>query len=375
MRPDRPLVAVSILNWNAPALTERCLESLFASSYARFLPIVVDNGSREDCTGRIREWFDRRFPQGAAVRYDADAARSGGTSEGEAALAAGVQTARLVLIRSEENRGFAGGNNLAIAYALRRSPSPAYMLFLNNDARVERECLERLVAAAEEGSFSVVGASITSNGKAGGGKSGSHSVIRDLFTPSLRWTVCGNAPGKWVECAWVIGACMLCSAVALAQIRTGAAVYWREELFLYGEDLDLCWRVHEAGGRVAWCPEARAVHDVAASSGGRRNPIAYYYETRNRFHLARWYLPARVRALWYAFYLSLCLGRIGKTLLRGDWRALRSVAGGSRDGILGRTGKWDRHDVCAPRRIDAPAEEVHAGFGARFPVGRARVKA
>jgi GT2 family glycosyltransferase len=51
-----------------------------------------------------------------------------------------------------------------------------------------------------------------------------------------------------------------------------------ERFFMYGEDIDWCYRFHRAGWRVVFYPEASALHYGAASSS--RAPIRYYVEMR-----------------------------------------------------------------------------------------------
>jgi N-acetylglucosaminyl-diphospho-decaprenol L-rhamnosyltransferase len=39
-----------------------------------------------------------------------------------------------------------------------------------------------------------------------------------------------------------------------------------ESYFMYVEDVDLCWRLHQAGWRVGYEPRAGVVHTIGASS-------------------------------------------------------------------------------------------------------------
>ncbi len=74
---------------------------------------------------------------------------------------------------------------------------------------------------------------------------------------------------------------------------TAAAMYFRrdaleaidffdEAFFMYGEDLDLCFRLKARGGRVCYVPDAVVVHYKGQSSGQR--PQAMLRE----FHCAMW---------------------------------------------------------------------------------------
>lgn len=60
---------------------------------------------------------------------------------------------------------------------------------------------------------------------------------------------------------WVSGACLLVRRSALVELGG-----WDEGFFLYGEDVDLCRRLRDAGHELRFEPAARAVHHEGASS-------------------------------------------------------------------------------------------------------------
>ena len=100
-----PLVSIITVNYNQVQPTCAFLASLRKVSYPNIEVIVVDNHSLENPQRKIQE----QFPE-------------------------------VLLIRSETNLGFAGGNNLGIAKAKGK-----YLLFINNDTEVDVGFLEPLV--------------------------------------------------------------------------------------------------------------------------------------------------------------------------------------------------------------------------------------
>jgi N-acetylglucosaminyl-diphospho-decaprenol L-rhamnosyltransferase len=64
-----------------------------------------------------------------------------------------------------------------------------------------------------------------------------------------------------VDVDWVSGTCLLLRTEAL-----GDEGRFDESYFMYVEDVDLCWRMRQAGWRVAYEPGGRVVHTVGASS-------------------------------------------------------------------------------------------------------------
>jgi len=105
----RPLVSIVTLNWNQAEVTCDLLHSLSCATYPRIEVIVVDNGSDPRDVAKLSRVFPR--PR---------------------------------IVRSRENLGFTGGNNLGMRVA-----RGEYVLLLNNDVEVDPGFLEPLVAAME----------------------------------------------------------------------------------------------------------------------------------------------------------------------------------------------------------------------------------
>jgi GT2 family glycosyltransferase len=51
-----------------------------------------------------------------------------------------------------------------------------------------------------------------------------------------------------------------------------------EQFFLYWEDADLCWRLHEQGWQVVYDPQVRVIHQVGGSSkhASMRSLVAFH---------------------------------------------------------------------------------------------------
>ena len=102
-----PRVSLVILNWLKTDETLACLGSLRAQDHPSCEVVVVDNGSPTGSRDRIR----REFPE-------------------------------VTLIENGRNLGFAAGNNVGIAYLMRRGVD--YVLLLNDDTEVAPDMLDRL---------------------------------------------------------------------------------------------------------------------------------------------------------------------------------------------------------------------------------------
>ena len=100
----KPRISVISVNYNGFALTAAMIDSLRRHVTTPLEIVVVDNGSARDEAAELRE----RYPD-------------------------------IVTMRSDENLGFAGGNNLGI-----RAASGDCLLLLNNDTEVADDTLHHL---------------------------------------------------------------------------------------------------------------------------------------------------------------------------------------------------------------------------------------
>ncbi|HXX88746.1 MAG TPA: glycosyltransferase family 2 protein [Acidimicrobiales bacterium] len=63
---------------------------------------------------------------------------------------------------------------------------------------------------------------------------------------------------------WVSGACFMARRAALEELGG-----FDERYFMYVEDVDLCWRAHQAGWQVLYVPEAEVTHLQGVSTARR----------------------------------------------------------------------------------------------------------
>ena len=234
-----PDLAVVVVNYNAGAHLLGCLASVFASAGDASLEVVVvDNASRDGSADRAEE----RLP---AVR----------------------------VVRCPDNRGFAAGVNRGI-----EATSAPFVFVLNPDAEVTVGTLGGLVKLARErpragllgplirnpdGSLYPSGRTFPSVGQALG-----HAFLGP-FLPGNRATRAYTMAG-WDRTTertvdWVSGSAMLLRREALEAIGP-----LDEGFFLYGEELDLCTRLAQAGWTVVFTPEVEVTHEGGVSTGRSR---------------------------------------------------------------------------------------------------------
>lgn len=164
------------------------------------------------------------------------------------------------------NLGYGGAINLAA-----RESGGDYLLCMNPDACAHRDCLERLVEAAEQDPLTaVVGAQILlADGSCNAGENPLHPT--GISTAGRYGRPREQASPR--DAAVVSGACCLFRRQALLSLGG-----FLEQLFLYYEDVDIAWRARIAGMRVVYCPSAIVSHGYEF---GRRERKWFLLE-RNR---------------------------------------------------------------------------------------------
>jgi hypothetical protein len=242
------------------------------------------------------------------------------------------------LLRSDQNLGYAGGNNLGIRLAMRDDPGA--ILILNNDILVQPGCVAALTdALARHHEWGVVGPlSLMADEPS---KVDFFAAEVDLPHVAIKahgrdGVLAALTQGEH-ETDYVTGSAMLVRHGALE-----AAGYFDERFFLVWEDVDLCLRIRQSGFRCGVTTSARVLHARSMSFGGDGTPLHRYYFVRNSFLIVRKHLSGakkvKAQALAYRRYAQWSKG---STTMHAAIRA------GLRDGFRGRWGP-------APASVHAP---------------------
>jgi GT2 family glycosyltransferase len=214
------------------------------------------------------------------------------------------------ILSSEENLGFASGSNLGWERV-----RGDYWLLLNPDVVVPEGGIERLIEFMDD--HPELGAvSPRLRGRDGAEQSVARrfpSAGRNLFalTRLHRLLPSGLRSRMFLgsywdhsrgDCDWVTGA-----ALAVRREAVAAAGPLDGELFMYGEDMEWCWRIGRAGWKVGVCMDLAFTHE-----GGSSSAATWDYEERQR-RITRGQFQAlvkmrgRIRARIYAAVTSISL--------------------------------------------------------------------
>jgi len=143
----KPRAAIIIPNWNGWRDTVECLDSIWKMDYDDHWAVVVDNGSTDGSISEILEHC-KRYEEGRVGVLNLDRETALAATPDEVPLELSSQPNRLVLIRNENNLGFAEGSNIGMSFALNALRSK-YLMLLNNDTVVDPALLNELVGSAE----------------------------------------------------------------------------------------------------------------------------------------------------------------------------------------------------------------------------------
>jgi GT2 family glycosyltransferase len=258
-------VSIVIVSWNTREITRDCLRSIYAAGEkVGFEVILIDNHSGDGSAEMVAE----NFPD-------------------------------VILLRNEENRGFAAANNQGIALARGR-----YVLLLNSDTVVVDGAIAKAVAFADaHPKAGMIGCQTRcSNGNLQYNCYLFPSLLNLALSLTKLQVLFWYKPffgryrlGWWDygsvrEVDGIAGCFMLARKAAIDQVGPMA-----EEYFMYSEDTDWCWRFHRAGWKVLYTPEPVIIHLGGCSSSQaatdmhlmERRSLLMFLEKKSG-KLARW---------------------------------------------------------------------------------------
>lgn len=300
-----------------------CVESLLNSARVPDHIVICDNGSIDGSVEMLAAWLRAR----ENARVFSSAAQ---------ALASRESAPAIAFIPVGENRGYAGGNNIGIRYAMAQLGAD-FIWILNSDTRVEPNALARMLAVAQTNAeIAIVGAKLLRFDKPrtiqalGGGRI-LPVVCHDTQLGSGRDAdAFDDAP---IELDHLVGASLL---VRVDAIRRVGLI--DESYFLYREETDWCIRMRRDGWHLFCAPSAIVWHKQSHSIGFK-SPLHDYYAMRNMLHLIAKFFP---RSLPTAFGYFACRSILPK-IVRMETTRLVAVLRAFRDFLSGVTGRSALH--------------------------------
>lgn len=270
---------MAVISWNSAQDLPACLSSLrdvVDAGYAQVF--VVDNASTDGAPDLVKEEFPWAH-----------------------------------LIRSERNLGFGAAGNLAF-----RSCKSPWFAVGNADIELRPGALRTLVCTGEDsgragilapGVEELSGALVASTAAFPRvrGAMLAATGLRSLHPGLRRYSDFGRQTklGSNLVVEWALGAFLLFRNEAFASFGG-----FDDDQWLYGEDLEVCWRAARAGWEVLYVPSARVLHRGGASS----SQVWTNSEVEVRKARAGYEWIRRRRGEWRAVLISLL--RIAGAALR-----------------------------------------------------------
>ena len=283
-------ISIITINYNGLANTCALIETIPFNDYSLEV-IVVDNASSEDEATLI----EQRYPQ-------------------------------VKVIRSKENLGFAGGNNLGIKAALGR-----YLFFINNDTILKPQTsdLKHLIERLESGTkIGMVCPKIRFAWD-------SCPIQFAGYTPLSRITLRNKAIGYGEEdlgqydnahsTPYAHGAAMMVKREAIERAGLMPECY-----FLYYEELDWSMMIRRAGYEIWYEPTCTIYHKESQSTG-QDSALRTYFITRNRLLFAKRNQQGAAKFLTYIYLIALVAFKdILKQTFRGRYDLVQATFHGIR---------------------------------------------
>jgi GT2 family glycosyltransferase len=242
-------LSIIVVNYNTKKLLQQTVQSVISTvgKLIKYEIIVSDNGSKDDSCEMVRQYFP------------------------------GVK-----LIENNANLGFPKGNNIAIKEAVGR-----YVLLLNSDTVVKENCIEECISyMGEHKEIGALGCKILlADGTL------DHACKRGFPTPEASlyymlkldklfsnnkrfgaYTLDYLPQDEINEVDSLTGAFMMLRREVIEEVGL-----LDEDFFMYGEDIDWCYRIKEAGWKVVYYPEASIIHYKGGSSRKKRLKTIYEF--------------------------------------------------------------------------------------------------
>ncbi len=248
-------VSVVIVNYNVKDLADNCISSIYKARGEFSIEIFfVDNNSIDGSADHIRS----KYPE-------------------------------VKVIANDKNIGFSKANNLAL-----RKAEGKYVLILNPDTILEEGTFEKMISFCESHPDvgGVTSKLITASGALDSACKRSFPVpsvaiprmlgLSKLFPKSKvfgKYNLTYLDEDKTYVVDAICGAFMFIPKKVLDKVGL-----FDEDYFMYGEDLDLCYRIAKGGYKIYYYPEVSTVHFKGEST--RKTNLSYvnnFYGAMNIF--------------------------------------------------------------------------------------------
>ena len=303
-------LSIIVLNYNTSKVTLDCLQSLESHLDSSFEVIVLDNGSNDD------------FYQTAKKKY--------------------LNNKQFSIIRSNKNLGFGGGNNLAV-----EKSKGDYLLFLNSDTLIDSDAItyslkyifshQDIVAVScslrnldntlqvNVGYFPTVSRVflwqtflddlplISSLIKSIHPHGSNFNFLNKFFKGFSLYSDKSSKAETTIERDWLTGAFLM---VAKSDFQSAGC--FDPSIFMYAEELELCFRLRKTNKKLVVLGNQSIVHIGGVSSG---STLAIAGEVKGMLHFFKKHYPNSVGLVKIIFFIGSLLRLLIFGIIRNNAKA------------------------------------------------------
>jgi GT2 family glycosyltransferase len=300
-------LSIICVNWNSVDYLRECIASVYEQTKdISFEIIVVDNASSQEGVDTLQQ----EFPE-------------------------------VSIIKCAENLGFAGANNIGF-----RQATGAYVLLLNPDTKLVSPAINIMLAHIKSlPDAGIVGCRLLNTDL-----SVQLTAIQkfptilnqvlDLEFLQMRWPHCPlwdiaplfSTDVKLIKVEVISGACMLLRSEVFEQVGL-----FSEDYFMYAEDIDLNYKVKNAGYTNYYVGEATIIHHGGKSSA--RQEVSYWATTMKYRAMRKLFQKTRGGFYGSMYRLSMGISAFGRLIILALAYPLGNILWG-RETLQFATKKW-----------------------------------
>ncbi|MGB9952781.1 glycosyltransferase family 2 protein [Haloarcula marismortui] len=279
-------VHIVIINYNSEASTISCLDSVLSNINDFSQITLIDNEATPDSIETLSRWIEQNIGTLSAVPKEViEASSADAIIEQKSG-----STGKLLYLPMSQNLGFTGASNVGINIALTYKSD--YVFLLNNDTTVQAGLLSDLLETITREKVAAVSPALVSR----------QSTNERVNYPT-EIDRCRGFRGRSIKKSqsddiyyvdFLSGAALLLDTDVLNEVGL-----FREDFFLYTDDLDMSLRIKDAGYELCYDNSVTVEHDSSP-----RGSLSTYYGTRNRLILITEYLSGLCRISSLVWYLS-----------------------------------------------------------------------
>ena len=275
-------LSIIIVNWNSKEYLEKCIESiLFWTVDIKYEIVVIDGASFDGCG----EMLHRRFPQ---VRFIQSETNVGFAKANNVAFR--ESHGRYILLLNPDTELIAPAVNILFDY-IQKAPNAGAIgcKLLNADKTVQTSCLQAFPTILNQFLDS--------------------DILRALWPKSSLW---GNAHlfGTQTtagEVEGIVGACIMVDRSLFEKVGL-----FSEDYFMYAEDLDLCYKIRQAGYMNYYLPDASIIHFGGGSSQKAPSDFSVVMMRESVWRMMK---KTRGNVYGFAYRVSTMVSSIGRLIL------------------------------------------------------------